>query len=81
MKKFIKNIEGLITETELKKAGMTRRDSNKKKNMVDQAFAEMDLDNDGYINEDEFVKAVLGHGKVSKILATKIIDVLLPSTN
>ena len=79
MKKFIKNIEDLITDSEWKTSGMTRRDSHKKKNMVDQAFAEMDLDNDGYINEDEFVKAVLGHGKVSRILAAKIIDLLLPS--
>jgi len=79
MKKFIKNIEDLITDSEWKTSGMTRRDSHKKKTMVDQAFAEMDLNNDGYINEDEFVKSVLGHGKVSRILATKIIDLLLPS--
>ena len=78
MKKFIKNIEGLITDSEWKKSGMARQDSRKKKTMVDQAFAEMDINNDGYINEDEFVRGVLGHNKVSRILATKIIDLLLP---
>ena len=79
MKKFIKDIEDLITDSDLKSSGLQRQDSKKKKTLAENAMAEMDFDGDGCITEDEFVKAILEHGKVSKILALKIIDLLLPS--
>lgn len=79
MKKFIKDIEDLITDSDLKSSGLQRHDSKKKKTLAENAMAEMDIDGDGCITEDEFVKAILEHGKVSKILALKVIDLLLPS--
>ena len=80
MKRFIKDIQNLITDSDLKlTTGLQREDSKKKKTLAENAMAEMDIDGDGCITEDEFVKAILEHGKVSKILALKIIDLLLPT--
>lgn len=80
MKRFIKDIQNLITDSDLKlTTGLQREDSKKKKTLAENAMAEMDIDGDGCITEDEFVKAILEHGKVSKILALKIIDILLPT--
>ena len=77
MEKFVRDIQGLLADSDLETCGLTRKASAKKKNITNQVFREMDTDNDGYINEDEFVKACLENGKVSKMLAMKIVDVLV----
>ena len=51
---------------------------NRQKSLVDQAFSEMDKDNDGKVTEDEFVAAALAHEKVATLLTMKIVNVLSP---
>ena len=41
------------------------------------AFAEMDSDQDGKVNLEEFIAACLGQEKLSKMLALKVIDIFV----
>ena len=45
--------------------------------LADDAFAEMDKDGDGQVTEDEFVQSCLEQRDFSKMLALKVIDILV----
>ena len=49
MKRFVKNIEDLITDQDLQNSGLKRTDSRKKAIIAEKAMAEMDTDDDGCI--------------------------------
>ena len=40
-------------------------------------FAEMDADKDGKVTVDEFVTACLGQGELSRMLALKVINIVV----
>lgn len=69
MKKFVKDIQCLFSQTELETIH---------ENMAAQAFSEMDKNHDGKVTEDEFVTATLAHEKVATMLTMKILNVLQP---
>ena len=48
-----------------------------KKSVVNQVFEEMDENSDGEITESEFVQSCLGQQHISKLLALKILDILV----
>ena len=74
MKKFVKDIEALLTPSDLENIS----ENNLVKALTKQAFSEMDRDNDGKVTEDEFVSATLAHEKVATLLTMKIINILVP---
>ena len=41
------------------------------------AFREMDIDLDGLVTQEEFLRACLAHKKISTMLALRIIDVFI----
>ena len=41
------------------------------------SLAEMDLDQDGKISLDEYIKACLGNAKITKMLSLKIVDIFV----
>ena len=45
--------------------------------LADDAFAEMDKNGDGQVTEDEFVQSCLEQRDFSKMLALKVIDILV----
>merc|ERR1712050_729583 len=45
--------------------------------LADKAFKEMDIDDDGKVTQDEFVRACLSQETISKMLALKVIDVFI----
>ena len=69
MTKLIKDMYGLL-KTENPSIG-------KAEMIAKTAFTEMDKDNDGKITEDEFVQSCLGQQEISKMLALKVIDILV----
>ena len=77
MEKFVRDIQGLLADSDLETCGLTRKASAKKKNITNQVFREMDTDNDGEISEEEFIQACLSQKKMSKKLTLKIIDIFL----
>ena len=70
MKKFVKDIQCLLDDSEL--------ETVKKDGSIEQAFTEMDTDHDGKIDVEEFVTAVLGHTEIAKMLTLKVINVFSP---
>ena len=69
MTRLVKDMYGLLkSETD----GIASHDM-----FADDAFAEMDKDKDGEITEDEFVQACLEQKDFSKMLALKVIDILV----
>jgi Ca2+-binding EF-hand superfamily protein len=70
MKKFVRDIHFLFSPTEL--------ESISEKDIVGQAFNEMDKDHDGKVTEDEFVAATLAHEKMASMLTLKIVQVFDP---
>lgn len=76
MKKFVKDIQTLLSPSDL--ARLESIDENAVKNIVTQAFNEMDKDHDGKVSEDEFVAATLAHEKVATLLTMKIVNVIQP---
>ena len=70
MKKFVKDIQCLLDDGEL--------ETVKKTGSIEQAFTEMDTDQDGKIDVEEFVTAVLGHTEIAKMLTLKVINVFSP---
>jgi len=73
MKKFVKDIQSLLTPSDLENIS----EHNLVKAITKQAFSEMDRDNDGRVTEDEFVSATLGHEKVATLLTMKIVNCLV----
>jgi len=45
--------------------------------LANKAFKEMDIDDDGKVTQDEFVRACLSQETISKMLALKVIDVFI----
>ena len=45
--------------------------------LADDAFEEMDKDGDGQVTEDEFIQSCLEQRDFSKMLALKVIDILV----
>ena len=91
MKKFVKDIQALLSPSELesieeesavaaRSCGPVHRRTNyqTQRSLVDQAFNEMDRDGDGKVSEEEFVRATLAHEKVSTLLALKIVNAFTP---
>ena len=76
MKKFVKDIQALLSASELER--LESIDENSVKNITNLAFEEMDKDHDGKVSEEEFVKAVLDHKKCSTLLTLKIVNVIQP---
>ena len=82
---FDVNCDGTISRKELTKLirdmyGLLKTedpDIASKEKIAKTAFAEMDKDNDGKITEDEFVQSCLGQQQISKMLALKVIDILV----
>ena len=74
-----------ITKDEMKKIVktlMTLMSAKEKAELADiyvsdYAFAEMDLDKDGSVTKEEFVRACMNHEKISTLMAMKIIDIFI----
>ena len=74
-----------ITKDEMKKIVktlMTLMSAKEKSELADiyvsdYAFAEMDLDKDGSVTKEEFVRACMNHEKISTLMAMKIIDIFI----
>lgn len=49
-----------------------------RKVIAENAFAEMDVNHDGKVTEDEFVEAVLKHEKFAKMLVLKVVQIFDP---
>ena len=70
MKKIVEDIYHLLSEFE--------RDGDKQA-LSESAFKEMDTNADGKVSVDEFIRACLGHEKVSAMLTRKIVEVFDPN--
>ena len=74
-----------ITKDEMKKIVktlMTLMSAKEKSELADiyvsdYAFAEMDLDKDGSVTKEEFVRVCMNHEKISTLMAMKIIDIFI----
>ena len=85
---FDVNCDGSITKKEMNKLVgdmfqlLRREDPNisDQEKVVKNAFTEMDQNGDGKITEEEFVKACLDQKEISKLLALKVIDMLVDET-
>ena len=69
MTQLVKDMYGLLQSTN---SGIAAEGM-----LADDAFAEMDKDNDGQISEDEFVQSCLEQKDFSKMFALKVIDILV----
>ena len=69
MTQLVKDMYGLLQSTN---SGIAAEGM-----LADDAFAEMDKDNDGQISEDEFVQSCLEQKDLSKMFALKVIDILV----
>ena len=69
MTQLVKDMYGLLQSTN---SGIAAEGM-----LADDAFAEMDKDNDGQISEDEFVQSCLEQKEFSKMFALKVIDILV----
>ena len=47
------------------------------KNLANLAFKEMDINGNGRVSQEEFVRACLSQESISKMLALKVIDVFV----
>ena len=52
-------------------------DKESQETIANKAFKEMDVDSDGKVTEEEFVRACLSQETISKMLALKVIDVFI----
>ena len=74
-----------ISKDEMKKIVktlMTLMSAKEKSELADVyvpefAFAEMDVNKDGNISKEEFVRACMNHEKISTLMAMKIIDIFI----
>ena len=82
---FDVNCDGTISKKEMTKlindmyGILEMEDPNipDKKSVVKKAFAEMDKDSDGGVSESEFIQSCLGQQQISRLLALKVIDILV----
>jgi Ca2+-binding EF-hand superfamily protein len=69
MKRIVKDLYSLLSS----KQKLHHTDSK----MADDAFTEMDVDKDGKVSKEEFIKACMNHEKISSMMALKIIDIFI----
>ena len=82
---FDVNSDGTITKKEMARLiedmyGLIKSEApniGDKKSVVEKAFDEMDENSDGEITESEFIQSCLGQQQISKLLALKILDILV----
>ena len=82
---FDVNCDGSVTRKEMNKLindmyGLLKSgnpDLADKETVARKAFSEMDKNGDGQITEAEFVESCLGQEEISKLLALKIIDIIV----
>lgn len=80
------NNDGTVSVTEFKKVvkdlyllleSHQQLDSSIQDLLVEKAFIEMDIDADGKVTSDEFIKACLSQKKFSTMLTLKLIKVFI----
>ena len=80
------NNDGTVSVTEFKKVvkdlyllleSHQQLDSSIQDLLVEKAFIEMDIDADGKVTSDEFIKACLSQKKFSTMLTVKLIKVFI----
>ena len=70
MKRIVKDLSTLLNADDLQSVQTNAK-------MADEAFTEMDVDKDGKVTKEEFIKACLAHEKISSMMALKIIDIFI----
>ena len=76
--KIVKVLFDLLSDEE-KKAGSkseAKSDLQRQESMAEKIFKEMDKDDDGKVTMDEFLTAVSKPDSVSKVLNTKLSDLM-----
>lgn len=80
---FDVNGDGQISKKEMQRlvkdlhSLMDTEGKGQEKSVADAAFSEMDSDKDGVVTSGEFVRAVLGHEAVSRMLTMNIMNIFI----